>query len=71
MMKVMSFQQQHHQLLLLLLLGIVLSIVQSYPHYLLNEKGCHEKKLEVGFKMMGYLAYQEDAKKRSPIKVCR
>lgn len=53
-----------------LLLSLLLwaAVVEAYPTYLLDPKGCVEKKLEVGFVMMGN-ASVADRKRRSPIRV--
>lgn len=42
--------------------------VEAYPAYLLDPQGCVEKKLEVGFELMGQPA-ASDRKRRSPIRV--
>lgn len=50
------------------LLAVVVEVVEAYPAYLLDPKGCVEKKLEVGFVMMGN-ASVADRKRRTPIRV--
>ncbi len=54
----------------LLLMLLCVAAAWAYPAYLLDPEGCVEKKLEVGFEMMGKAAVA-DRRKRSPIKVCK
>lgn len=55
-------------LLLPLLLLLLLPSARAYPAYLLEPEGCKEKKLEIGFPLMGS-ASVADRRKRSPIRV--
>lgn len=57
-----------HVMLLLLLLQLLLPTARAYPAYLLDPEGCVEKKLEVGFVLMGKPSVA-DKQRWSPIRV--